>query len=225
MSWLFTPPVPSDCGGGPRQLDRRRFARDSEKAPQVLHHTTVPDLRRMCSLPAASSIIFVQAFSTLPPHFLDVSLHLLTDLVLQVVQTHPLPVAALTTERPPLLGSMISLFSLGALFLLPSFPSLVFAFDLFAASALHLDDSESLKGKAFASFAAFVAIPIHLALAPVSSMHLLQALTSALATLWNSTARFASTSASSLALRSFSVTRLPSLFLAIFRANKVNHSL
>ena len=184
------PPLPTDIGGGPGQtLTMRCEVRLSAYVPQVSHHCIVPAITKTCFLPwLTGPVVNVAAlvsrgFTPQLPHLEAASFALEEDLGLHLVHSQQWPDRASPIVCPPLEAGILFLVGLAALLLLPSTPALFAALFLWAATAFHLEASESLKGNCGWLPAAWVATPIYLALAFTASKAAFHLLTSSPGTL------------------------------------------
>ena len=88
-----------------------------------------------------------RSFIPLPMHLDAANFALEVDLTLHLVHSQQWPDRARPIMCPPFEAGMILLVGLAALLLLPSTPDFFAALFLWAATALHLEASESRKGK------------------------------------------------------------------------------
>ena len=180
----------------------------SAKVPHASHHCTVPDMIKLCllplltGLPSMAAATVARGFAPVPLHLEVASFAHEVDLVLHRVQSQQWPDKANSMVCPPLADGMTFFSGFDPLLFLPSIPAFLSALFLWAATALHLEASESRKGKRGWLPAAWVAIPIHFALAFAASNAFFHLRTSSCGTRWCSTPSFASLSAMSLPMTS-----------------------
>ena len=151
MSCCRMPPFPADAGGGPGQAFTKRCeARDSEYAPHVSHHRTVPVTINTCVLPTVVGpprfTVEFGGLAPLPLHLEVASFALEVDLALHLVHNQHRPDRAIAIKCPPFASGMALLMGFVVLLLLPSAPNFFAALFLWAATAFHLEASESRNG-------------------------------------------------------------------------------